>query len=185
MSSSAAGNGSAVAAPSAMPPSLRALVSTVERLTESPTTITQGGKGEGGDEHQHLSSSPPAAKAVIATTDDLLKLVETSQQHYMTLLELSERGFSSSAPGAHDGQHVAHLSVLSSAQEDSLRVETATHAAALEETVSALQRGIRSKLAQSSRLVLLNALRREVAERRQCVAKMEGALSVARQHAQL
>lgn len=57
--------------------------------------------------------------------------------------------------------------------------------AEVEATVAELQQGIRTKHAQTSRIVLLNALRREVAERRQCVAKMEGVLSASRQHVRL
>lgn len=110
-----------------------------------------------------------------------MKLVHDIQLQYSALLELAEKAFAtqekreSRLPPAQSG-------MASGTAEDDVAQEAEQRASELESTVAALQHGIRSKLAQSSRLLLLNSLRREVAERRQSVAKIEGVLSVARQH---
>ncbi|KAL7700330.1 hypothetical protein NQL31_001941 [Lotmaria passim] len=171
--------------PPAMPARLRQLVVAVEQLTspsQQPVATTSAVDPSSHARHADHSSVPSSSPATVASTAELLKLVDDIQLQYSALLELAEKAFAtrekreSRLPPAQSGM------TSGTAEEDDVAQEAEQRASELESTVAALQHGIRSKLVQSSRLVLLNSLRREVAERRQSVAKMEGVLSVVRQH---
>jgi hypothetical protein len=193
VATTAATGGAAASSPAAagpslpkMPAALRQLVVVVERLTSpatpQPHTSSGGDADVGMPNTSHVSSLPPpfSANTSVVATAALLELVHDMERQYIALLELAEKVYLPQRSSVHTS---APTNAAERDDEPNKQAERLT--AELENTVAALQQGIRSKLAQSSRLLLLNSLRREVAERRQCVTKMEGVLSVARQHARL
>ncbi|KPI85526.1 hypothetical protein ABL78_5407 [Leptomonas seymouri] len=180
MPSSATGGPSPAAGPSppTMPASLHQLVVTVEALTAAAPQLQSTSTASAPSTPQKPPLSSPTTAAV-ATTEQLLKRVNDIQQQFSSLLEIAESAF----PKA--GKRELGLTSTIASSHDVHEQQADRLIAELENTVAELQRGLRSKLAQSSRISVLNALRREVAERQQCVAKMEGVLSVARQHVRL
>ncbi|KAK7200702.1 hypothetical protein NESM_000127500 [Novymonas esmeraldas] len=144
----------------AAPPQLPAMPAALRELT----TLVEGLSAEAVPQHTDATAAPPPPVEGVVATADLLRLVERLQDNYQHLLELAQRHCS----GA-DG-----------------RPEAADHCmTAIESTVAELQRGIRSKHAQATRLTLLHTLRHDVAEKRRCVSKLEGVLSASHQHVRL
>ncbi|AYU76789.1 hypothetical protein conserved [Leishmania donovani] len=164
-----------------MPPALRQLIIAVERLnaaSTSPSDVdTVSSLGRSARELPEQSTSDPPADNTVAPTVELLRQVDALQEHYRRLLELAEQPYST--------QNAAHAESPSDGSSDTVEAQAESLMTEFEAAIVQLQRGIRSKQAQAIRLVLLNALRREAAERRQCVAKMEGVLSASHQYVRL
>ncbi|CBZ24475.1 conserved hypothetical protein [Leishmania mexicana MHOM/GT/2001/U1103] len=177
---SAAGRSAASPLP-AMPPALRQLIIAVKRLnaaSSSPSNVDAASPlGRSTRELPEQSTSDPPADGTVAPTVELLQQVDALQEQYRRLLELAQQPFGT--------QSAAHAESPSGSGSDTVETLAESLMTEFETAVGQLQRGIRSKQAQAIRLVLLNALRREAAERRQCVAKMEGVLSASRQHVRL
>ncbi|KAG5484712.1 hypothetical protein LSCM1_06530 [Leishmania martiniquensis] len=162
-----------------MPPTLRQLTIAVERLSaasSSPTDVSASSLigCSTAELPEHSISAPPADDHIVPTAE-LLQQVDALQEQYRRLLELAQESYRPQS---------AALAELPSGSGN-LEAQAEALMAQLEAAVGQLQRGIRSKQAQVTRLVLLNTLRREAAERRQYVAKMEGILSASRQHVRL
>ncbi|KAL0510574.1 LOW QUALITY PROTEIN: hypothetical protein Q4I32_002914 [Leishmania shawi] len=165
----------------AMPPALRQLTIAVERLnaasssTLDPEVILPLGLSTA-ERPEQFTSTPPADGTVMPTAE-LLRQVDALQEQYRRLVVLAQQPYGTqSTPSAESPRDSGRGSVEAQAESLMMYFEVA---------VGQLQRGIRSKQAQAIRLMLLTALRREVAERRQCVAKMEGVLNASHQHVRL
>ncbi|CAG9570142.1 conserved hypothetical protein [Leishmania major strain Friedlin] len=177
---SAAGSSATSPLPT-MPPALRQLIIAVERLNAasslpSDVDAVSSLKQSTRELPEQSTSDPPAADTV-APTVELLRQVDALQEHYRRLLVLAQQPYGT--------QSAAHAESPSGGGSDTVEAQAESLMTEFEAAVGQLQRGIRSKQAQAIRLVLLNALRREAAERRQCVAKMEGVLSASHQHVRL
>ncbi|KAG5510079.1 hypothetical protein JKF63_06972 [Porcisia hertigi] len=165
----------------AMPPVLRELTIEVERLSalspspsDASTALTLG---QSATEQQEQSTSTHTADGTVVPTTELLRHVDALLDQYRGLLELAQHPYST--------QNATPAESSSSGGGGGIEAQAGNLMTQLEVTVGLLQRGIRSKQAQAIRLVLLNSLRGEVAERRQCVEKMEGVLSVSHQHVRM
>ncbi|CAJ1021737.1 hypothetical protein, conserved [Leishmania lindenbergi] len=165
----------------AMPPALRQLTIAVERLNAAssspldPEVILPLGLSTA-ERPEQFTSTPPADGTVMPTAE-LLRQVDALQEQYRRLVVLAQQPYGTqSTPSAESPRDSGSGGVEAQAESLMMYFEVA---------VGQLQRGIRSKQAQAIRLMLLTALRREVAERRQCVAKMEGVLNASHQHVRL
>ncbi|KAG5510381.1 hypothetical protein GH5_06578 [Leishmania sp. Ghana 2012 LV757] len=164
-----------------MPSALRQLTIAVERLNAASSlpadaSVTSPKGRSTTKPPEQLTSAPPADDDVVPTAELLLQ-VDALQEQYRRLLELAQEPYRSRKSDPAESS--------SGGGSRGLEARAESLMAQLEVAVRQLQQGIRSKQAQATRLVLLNALRREAAERRQLVVKMEGILSASRQHVRL